>query len=331
MKKILITGSSGFIGSYLVEEALANNYDVYAGIRKNSSTEYLQDTRIKFIELDFSDKDALNNQISESPYFEYIVHNAGLTKALRKSDYYMTNFQYTRDFVDVLIDQNKVPEKFIYMSSLASYGPGDPTTLEPIKISDAQKPVTSYGKSKLEAEKYISALSEFPYVIIRPTAVYGPREQDLLTVFKLINNHVEFLIGRKKQHFTFLYVKDLAKLVCKVLGSEIVNKSYFVSDGNVYDGKLLGRTIKDALGKKAISIRVPVSLARFIAACVEGTQYITGKQHILNLDKINELECVNWQCDIRPVMEDFNFKPEYDLTTGIGETTDWYRKNKWLK
>ena len=331
MKKILITGSSGFIGSYLVEEALANNYEVYAGIRKNSSTQYLRDTRIKFIEFDFSNKDGLDNTISESPYFEYIIHNAGLTKAFRKHDYHTTNFQYTRNFIEALADQKKVPEKFIFMSSLASYGPGNPATMEPIKISDIQKPVTSYGKSKLEAEKYISGLPEFPYVIIRPTAVYGPREKDLLTVFRLINNHVEFLIGRKTQHLTFLYVKDLAKLVFQVIDSEIVNKGYFVSDGNVYDSKRLGQIIGEALGKKTIRIQVPVSLARLIAAFVEGTKYVTGKQSILNLEKINELECVNWQCDVQPIIEDFDFKPDYDLSTGIRETADWYKKNKWLK
>src|ERR1035437_5969967 len=125
MKKILITGSSGFIGSFLVEEALKKNYEVYAGIRKTSSIEYLSDPRIKFIELDFSDINSLNKKIAEAPYFDFVIHNAGLTKAFKKQDYFISNYQYTRNIIDVLISQKRTPEKFIYMSSLAAYGPGD--------------------------------------------------------------------------------------------------------------------------------------------------------------------------------------------------------------
>ncbi|OFY84503.1 MAG: hypothetical protein A3F72_13930 [Bacteroidetes bacterium RIFCSPLOWO2_12_FULL_35_15] len=331
MKKVLITGASGFIGSFLVEEALKRNYEVYASIRKTSNTEYLTDPRIKFIELDFSDKDSLSKKIFGLPYFDYVIHSAGLTKAVQKSDYFLTNFQYTKNIIKVLISQKRIPQKFIYMSSLAAYGPGDPILLQEIKSSDTPNPVTSYGKSKLESEKYLSTLIDFPYVIIRPTAVYGPREKDLYTVFKLINKNLELFVGSKKQHLSFVYVKDLVKVVFQTMESNIVNKGYFVSDGNVYDGEILGNIIKEQLNKKTIRIKVPVEMARWIAMITEGTKYITGKQPVLNLEKIKELESINWKCDVQPLFDDFNFKPEYNLSQGITETIQWYRQANWLK
>ena len=190
MKKILITGSSGFIGSFLVEEALKKGYEVYAGIRKTSNVKYLTDPKIKFIELDFSNIDSLNKTISASPHFDFVIHNAGVTRAIRKQDYFISNYQYTRNLIDVFISQKKVPGKFIYMSSLAAYGPGEPLQLKPIKESDTPNPVTSYGKSKLESEKYLSALQNFPHIIVRPTAVYGPRDNDFFAMFSLINKNI---------------------------------------------------------------------------------------------------------------------------------------------
>ncbi len=330
MKKLLITGANGFIGSFLVEEALKRNYEVFAGIRKTSNKEYLTDPRIKFIELNFSDTGLLGRQISELPCFDYVIHNAGTTKAFKKKDYYTTNCQYTKNLADVLIKQKKAAGKFIYMSSLAAYGPGDKLQQNVITSSDIPKPVTSYGKSKLESEKYLSSLTGFPHIIIRPTVVYGPREKDLLTVFKLINNNLELFVGFKNQKLTFIYVKDLVKAVFQMMESNVENNGYFVSDGNVYDAESLGNIIKEQLGKKTIRIYIPTALARAIAFISETTKYITRKQPILNYDKVNELECVNWKCDTRPIIDEFNFKADYDLSRGITETIEWYKKSKWL-
>ncbi len=331
MKKVLITGASGFIGSFMVEEALRRNYDVYAGIRKSSSTIYLTDTRIKLVELDFSDVEVLREKLNKLPYFDYIIHNAGLTKGLKKQDYFTSNYEYTKNFIAVLISLNRIPKKFIYMSSLAAFGPGDPLLLQAVKVSDRPQPVTSYGESKLASENFITSLLNFPYIIIRPTAVYGPREKDLLTVFKLINSNLELFVGFKKQHLTFVYVSDLITAVFLAMESTIINRGYFVSDGHVYDGKMFGNSIKMQLQKKTLRLHLPVVFVRLIAILSEATKYIRRKQPVLNLEKIKELESTNWKCDIQPLLDDLNFKPEYNLDRGIQETTAWYRKEKWLK
>ncbi len=330
MKKVLITGASGFIGSFLVEEALNRNQEVYAGIRSTSSKEYLTDSRIKFIELDFSDIDSLKNTLSKYSAFDYIIHNAGTTKAYKKEDYLIGNFNYTRNFIEALISVNKVPAKFVYISSLAAYGPGDATILNTVKSTDTPQPVTAYGKSKLESERYLFSLPQFPFIIIRPTAVYGPREKDLLTMFKMINKHVELFVGFKKQHLTFVYVKDLVKAILLAAESDITHKGYFVSDGNCYDSAMFGDAIKRELNKKTIRIKLPVFFVRMIATIAESTKYITGKQSVLNIEKINELAAVNWKCDMQTTIDDLKYAPEYDLNKGIRETIEGYKKAKWL-
>lgn len=330
MKKILITGANGFIGSFLVEKALKRNYEVYAGIRKTSNTEYLTDSRIKFVELDFSEAGSLERQLSELPCFDFVIHNAGTTKAFNRNEYFITNYLFTKNIIDALISQKKISKKFIYMSSLAAYGPGDPILQNSITSDDIPKPVTSYGKSKLESEKYLSSLTGFPHIIIRPTVVYGPREKDLFTVFKLINNNFELFVGFKNQKLTFIYVKDLVKAVFQTMESDVVNMGYFVSDGNVYDAESLGNIIKEKLGKKTLRIYFPKKLVRLIAFFSEASKYLTRKQPVLNYDKVNELECVNWKCDTQPLIDEFNFRADYDLKKGVFETIEWYKESKWL-
>lgn len=330
-KKVLITGASGFIGSYLVKEALERKYDVYAGVRKTSNRNYLSDPRIKFLELDFSDNICLNNQFSNAPYFDFVIHNAGLTKAVKKEDYFISNYVYTKNLVKTLVNLNIVPKKFIYMSSLAAFGPGNESQLNCIKATDNPHPITSYGRSKLESEKYLETLCNFPYIIIRPTVVYGPREKDLFIMFKLINNNIEFIVGSKKQHLTFVYIEDLVKITFTAMESDIINEGYFVSDGNVYDGRVLGAVIKKQLDKKTVKVYIPLRMAKFVALIAESTKYLTGKQSVLNLEKIKELESVNWKCDIQPLIDQLNYSPKYDMKRGVTETIEWYKKAMWLR
>lgn len=135
-KKILITGASGFIGSFLCQKGIDLGYEVWAGMRKSSSKEYLQDPNIHFIVLNFEDKTELKEQITsfnqEFGKFDIIIHNAGCTKAPRNEDYRNINFVNTKNFVDVLLETDNNPEKFIFTSSLAAYGPGKENTTEPV-------------------------------------------------------------------------------------------------------------------------------------------------------------------------------------------------------
>jgi nucleoside-diphosphate-sugar epimerase len=330
-KKILITGSTGFIGSFLVEEAIRRGYEVYAGMRATSNKQFLPSQGVTLFQMDFSDADKLKKVMKEGPHFDFIIHNAGLTKTPKQSEYYSVNSQNTKKFVDAIRESGKKPEKFILISSLAAYGPGDPSGCETILLTGTPKPVTTYGKSKLEAESHLLSVNDLPYLIFRPTAVYGPREKDLYLYMKLINRHVETYIGQPIPYLTFIYVKDLVKAVFLGIESTHVNKAWFVGDGNLYTGKEFAKFIRQHLGnKKTLALTVPLPLVKGIASILEFFYGFAGRTPILNYEKINELSAKNWNCDVKPIQQDLNFKADYDLNEGIKETIAWYKREKWL-
>ena len=330
MKKILITGSSGFVGSHLVEEALERNLDVHAGVRKTSSRRYLQDKRIHFFEMNFADKNDLKEKLNAAK-FDYIIHNAGVVSVPKLQDYFTVNYNYVKSFIEALNEINCIPEKFIYMSSLAAYGPANSSDLSDfLKEEDQPTPINTYGKSKLKSEQFIKSQNNLPFIIFRPTAVYGPREKEILTFFKLINKNIEGYIGNKKQHLTFIYVKDLAKTILDATLSRVSKKSYFISDGKYYSQTDLGKYSKQFLNKKTFRFHVPVSLVRSIAWLLEQPAKLTGNYPALNLEKVHILESINWKCDLTELKSDLNFQPQYDLEKGLEETLKWYKEEGWL-
>ena len=166
--KILITGASGFIGSFIVEEALNRDMEVWAAVRKTTSRKYLQDKRIHFIELDFGSKEQLKAQLGEHE-FDYVVHAAGVTKCLDKADFRRMNTEGTKHFVDALIELKMPLKRFVFLSSLSVFGAiHEQQPYQDISEHDMPRPNTAYGKSKLDAEKDIT----FVYVLDVVQAVF---------------------------------------------------------------------------------------------------------------------------------------------------------------
>ncbi|MEK6781608.1 MAG: NAD(P)-dependent oxidoreductase [Bacteroidota bacterium] len=333
--KVLITGASGFIGSFLVEAALHQGFEVWAGIRHTSSREYLRDERIKFIELDFSSEENLKKEITslveEHGGFDYVIHNAGITYAPKKKDFIQVNYSYTKNLTNAILTSGMSMEKFVLISSLAALGPGNSETFEPIKISDAPHPISTYGKSKLMAEQHLRSLSSFPYLIINPTAVYGPRDKDFLGFIKLINHGFEFYVSSNRQMISLLYVKDLAKAVMLAMKSPSQNHSYLISDGFDYDKEQLGEIIKKILGKKTLKYKLPATPFRWAIKGIETIYLMFGKQPFLNVEKVNEISSANWKCDSEEIWRDIRTSPEFTLEKGMEETLDWYKENGWIK
>jgi UDP-glucose 4-epimerase len=333
-EKILITGATSFIGSYLVEQALQNNLDVFAGVRKTSSKKYLQQKEIHFIELDFSSPEILIEQLNDCVQqfggFDYIIHNAGLTQAKKKEDFYKVNYECAKNLADAVIECGMKIKKFTLISSLAAYGPGDPTSFKKITTADSQNPISTYGKSKQLIEQYIKSLQNFPFIIINPTAVYGPRDKDFLEFVKLIHKGYEPYIGTNKQMVSMIYVKDLARAIVQSTLSFFVNKSYIVADTKDYNKLELGEIVKSILHKKTIVIKIPSIIIKSIVAIIDSVYKLFGTIPFLNLEKINEISAANWLCDANEIWNDLQTQPEYFLQKGMQETIEWYQENKWI-
>ena len=333
--KILITGASGFIGSFIVEEALRQGYDTWAAVRKSSSREYLKDERINFIELDLSSEERLVGQLG-SHQFDYVVHAAGATKCLHKEDFRRVNTEGTKNLVNALLRLNMPLRRFVFISSLSVFGAiREQQPYEEIRESDTPKPNTAYGQSKLEAEQFLNSLSRravsFDYVILRPTGVYGPRERDYFMMAQSIKQHVDFAVGYRRQDITFVYVSDVVQAVFLALEKGRSGRRYFLSDGEVYQSTTFSDLIREELGRPWwVRITAPVWVLRVVTFFGEYIGRMTGHVTALNNDKYNILRQRNWRCDIQPAIDELGYRPKVQLPEGVRLSIRWYRENKWL-
>lgn len=328
-ERVLITGASGFVGYHLIEAALQAGLEVYAAVRPSSKVVHLKPFDIQFTSLDFSSVNALKQELEEKQY-QYIIHAAGITKARSEQEYNKVNAEYTKNLALAASEADIPLKKFLFVSSLAALGPIAYEDAAPIHEQSPAQPVTGYGRSKLLAEKYLTEIKELPLVVLRPTAVYGPREKDIFILMKTLNSGFDPYISRQMQRLSFVYVKDLAKLAINALRIKESHVSYNVSDGNSYDRYALADITKRILGKKAIRFHVPMSVIKIVAKVLE-TAYANGeKVPALNQEKLNELAAENWNCSIDRLRKDLGYTPEYDLEKGLSQTLQWYKENKWL-
>ena len=335
MESILITGASGFIGSFIVEEALKRKFGVWAGIRPTSSKKYLKNRKIHFLELDFAHPNELRAQLSghKGTYnkFDYIIHCAGVTKCPDKKTFDYVNYLQTKYFIDTLKALNMVPKQFIYISTLSVFGPVREKDYSPIEAGDVPMPNTAYGLSKLKAELYIQSIPGFPYVIYRPTGVYGPRELDYFLMAKSIRQHVDFSVGFRRQDLTFVYVKDIVQAIFLGIEKKVTRRAYFLTDGKVYNSRVFSDLIQKELGNPfVIHVKCPLIVLKVISLLAEFIATRSGKSSTLNSDKYKIMKQRNWQCDISPVMKELGYVPEYDLEKGVHETIAWYKNEGWL-
>ena len=330
MEKILITGASGFIGSFIVEEALKRGLDTWAAVRQSSSRRYLQDERIHFIELDFSSQERLTEQLREHR-FDYIVHAAGVTKCLDKQDFFRMNTEGTKNLIRAVMVLQMPLKRFVFLSSLSIFGAiHEQEPYEEICETDTPQPNTAYGESKLLAEQFLQTTS-LPYVILRPTGVYGPRERDYFLMAKSIKGHTDFAVGFKRQVITFVYVSDVVQAVFLALERDVVGRAFFLSDGDEYMSTAFSDLIIKELGNPwCLRLKAPIWVLRLVTFCGEYIGRLTGKITALNNDKYHILRQRNWKCDITPARRELGYEPLVQLPEGVSKTIQWYKENKWL-
>ena len=329
-RKVLIVGAGGFLGSFLVEEALSRGHDVWAGIRQSTSREYLTDHRIHFAVFDFSNpitlEDSLKANAPENGW-DYIVYNLGLTKALRFSDFNRVNHDMLKTFIHALESTGLSPDRFLYMSSLSVMGTGKKGSYEPFREDMIPMPDTRYGASKLKAEMLLAS-SGLPYIIFRPTGVYGPRDNDYYLMYKSIARGFDVSVGFRRQALTFIYAGDLAAAVFSALEKAPVKSTYIISENTSYTQKEFRRFVLDALGKKfAIPVIFPLWGLKIVSTAAELIGVIRGKPSTLNRDKYHIMCQRNWNADTSHATRDFGFSPKICLREGVKKSVEWNKNN----
>ena len=335
MANILVTGASGFIGSFVVEAALERGLHTWAGMRSTSSRRYLPEEGVETIDLDYGSHDVLCRQLREhaarNGAFDYVVHCAGVTKCRDKGDFDRVNYVHTRNLVEALRQTGTQPRLFIFISTLSVFGPIHEDSYEPIKDTDTPQPNTAYGISKLKAERYLQGLPDFPYVIFRPTGVYGPRERDYYLMAKSIRRHIDFSVGYKRQDLTFVYVKDVVQAVFRAIDRGASRKAYFLTDGRVYRSRTFSNLIiRELKARYVLRICSPLFVLKAVSAVAGWLAQRTRTASTLNPDKYRIMKQRNWRCDMTPTVNDLGYKPEYPLDRGVRETMEWYKEEGWL-
>ena len=347
--KILVTGASGFIGSFIVSEGLDRGHEVWAGVRRSSSRQYLTDSRIRFAELDLGNSERLRQQLNAlkdamgGTGWDYVIHAAGATKSLKREGFFRTNTLGTQNLVSALRDCGMMPQRLVFVSSLSIFGAireekigtdGSARQYAPITASDMPRPNTAYGESKLAAECWLKKQKDVPWVILRPTGVYGPRERDYFLMAKSIRQHIDFAVGYQRQEITFVYVRDVVQavfLACEQSAERVLHKAYFLSDGITYDSRAFSDLLQKEMGVRFVAhIKAPLWFLHAVCA-VNGTlSRWAGKLTTLNMDKYHILAQRNWNCDIEPARRELGYEPQWPLEKGVPETVAWYKQAGWL-
>ena len=324
--KILITGASGFIGSHMADHAVQQGHDTWAAVRPTSDRSNLQAPSLRHIVLNLKDAKLLTTQLEvhRAHYgrWDVVIHCAGATKCRHAHEFDQINYGGTRHLVDTLMRLDMVPRQFILISTLGIYGPQhEEEPYQPFTEADTPHPNTLYGKSKYKAEEYVKGITALPYVIFRPTGVYGPRDKDYQLLVRSIRAHIDLSLGRRPQRVTFVYVKDLVEAVFMAIDKEVQRRSYLVTDGHTYNSSDFTRVVRAALGNPfTLHLTIPVWMGRMAALIADIAGRLCGRTFTFNSDKYRILAQRNWQCDITPLTEELGYHPRYNLTEGIAET-----------
>lgn len=319
--KVLVTGATGFIGSHLSEELVRRGHKVTCLVRENSDLKWIENTELKIIIGDCRKIESLYKAVDG---IDYIFHLAGLTKACSETDFFCANADGTKNIITATLENNPNLKRFVYISSLAAVGPSQNGS--PLKEDTDPHPVSSYGRSKLEGEKVVLKYKEkLPVTVIRPSAVYGPRDKDLFVFFKLLKKGIFPYWG--KCYYSLVYVDDLIQgIILAAENKKAEGQVYFMSDSKFYTNEEIMNAISSALGIKAFRLRIPKPFMPFFAYI--GERII--KNGIINRDKIKELSYSHWICDTTKAKDELGFIPKVRLKEGMKWTADWYRIHRWL-
>ena len=327
--RILLTGGSGFLGSYVAEQLAREGHVVRALVRPKSDKKLLETLpRVEFA------PGTIEDAASLAPAMEGVdgvIHVAGLVKARTPEEFFAVNTQGTQNLLDAAQKHAPGLKRFVYVSSLAAVGPS--LDGKPVADDAEPHPVTHYGRSKLAGERAVLALKDkLPVTVIRPPLIYGPRDRETLAFFTSVSRGVLPLLGDGQNTLSLVYGEDCASACVKALTASIPSgRTYFVEDGNVYVWKEALAEVEKALGKRAfVRVGLPLGVVKVAAAASELWGKVTNTAQMLTLDKVNELKERHWVCSGDGARKELGWAPGVQWPQGVAQAVAWYRKERWL-
>ena len=315
------------MGSHILDSLCAKNIPTRILLRPTGDPAFIQShlSRVEISHGSVCDRPSL---IRAMDGVTHVVHCAGLTKAVRLSEFFEVNQAGTRNLVDVLNEQGGKTSRLVHLSSLAAAGPAGADN--PLREQDAPRPVSAYGKSKLAAELEVRNQCRREFVILRPPGVYGPRDAGFLPMFTAVKRH---LLPQPKtsQALSLVFVRDLALAVCECLQhAAAAGKTYFVAAREVVTGGDMAKEIAAQMRRWTLPCVLPSAGLWGVCLAQELISRLTGRARLLSLQKFPELCASGWVCDPGLIERDLGIVCRTPLKEGISATLDWYTKSNWL-
>ena len=324
IRTCFVTGGTGFIGSHLVEYLLRMDCQVRCLVRNPSRLAWLEGKPVTVVEGDLDSPLALREGISGA---EAVFHLGGVTAAPSRAAYWKVNAEGSRKVARASLEAEHPPDVFVYMSSLAAAGPGH--NGEVAFENQSSHPVTDYGRSKLEGERLLSEMGPLPLVVVRPPAVYGPRDRGMLPLFRLAARGI-IPVFNTRARISLVHVEDLVRGVYVAAARGRLGENYFLTHPQPLDAVDFPALLGKAMGRRVRALAVPGPFLGAAAALSETWGRFSGRMPLFNRDKVKELTAFSWVCDWQKAHREMGFLSEKEADAGLSDTAQWYRENGWL-
>ena len=324
--KALVTGGTGFVGSHLIDTLLEAGDRVTVLARTPKKTAGLAERGVTVIEgglLD--DPGALEWAVAGQ---EVIYHSAGLVAARDEATFQAINRDGTARLLAAAERAGRA--RFVFVSSLAAGGPAPRGARR--RDDEPAEPITGYGRSKLAGEAVVRQ-GQLPWMIVRPPAVYGPRDPEFLRLFKAARYGILPVFGDGGQELSLVHVKDLTRAMAALARSDrALGGTWYPCHAEIVTSRELARTIGRAMGRAVTILPLPTWMGGAALSLTALAARLTGGTTLLTPDKGKELFAAAWTCDPGPLerVTEGRGKARIDLNTGTRETAAWYQEAGWL-
>ncbi len=325
---VLVTGATGFLGSHVAELLAAEGHHVRVLLRTTSDRSFLAGFPHEQALGDVTEPDSLAAALEG---VQAVVHAAGLVKARSAAHFQAVNAQGTANLLTALDRAAPDFRRLVYVSSLAAHGPSEDGRPRPLQAPP--RPLTAYGRSKLQAEELVRAWAGSKRaVIVRPPVIYGPRDPALLPFFKLARWRIAPLLAGGRNRLSVVYVEDAARAIAQaaVAEADVAGKTYFLDDGHVYSWRDLLGAVEEAVGRRALRISTPRWAYSAAALASEAYGLLLRRAVSLTREKVLEMSQPAWVCSHEALRQDLGWSPQIALKQGAKLTAEWYRSQGWL-
>lgn len=327
--KAFVTGATGFLGSHLVDRLLQKKWEVHVLVRKSSNLQWLLGKKVHYHYGDIvGDLTPLKEGLKGA---DVCFHLAGIITSTRPEAYYEVNAQGTANLLEAVLQSHPGIKKVVVVTSLAAHGPN--RDVSPATEEDDCHPITLYGRSKRDAEliafRYWDRL---PITIIRPPAIYGPRDRQVFRYFWMTRKGLILLPGAGRASLNIAYVQDIVTgLLLAAEKPQATGEIFFIGDGKNYTWEEVAAEIALAVQKEAVRIHVPPTAAKVIGRGIHWLARLAGRPDVLTPDHVKNFLQTNWALDIGKARRLLGYEPATPLRRGVEETAVWYFENHWLR